>query len=853
MGTRRPSSNLISAVLVGLLGGGNLGAEVFSVGDLSAGVYDTVPGNMIPDGAATSITNFHVDPYSKGLIQRGGSSKKNSSQLSGSGAVDVFTYVQQDGDEYIIAFASKTINYSSDNGASFTTLITTGVDAAYWDCAGFVDDRFYCVTQSTSAFRFDGTTHFVTTQTPAGKFIESYENRLWVANTAANPGRLFFSNLLLPSNYTTSTDYIDFDEPITGLGVINGGLSVYGDNNVWVLRGDDPTNYNVDKISRGIGCANNRTIKNMMLKGEEVQVFLSKGYGQSKNNFYANTGIQVIPIGDNYLTTLAGINIGNSSARSKSWDVTADFNNGTVGSGMTTSEVADGVRFSTNGVLLDDFVDGNFTSNPTWSLNVSSYPLTAAITGGMLDYSIASASGPVNSMTMYGTTIAINGSGYVIFDYSPASYPTPFSNAYMLEVVFSTASPGSAPSGLGVGYISTHSFSNGTRFYDVNSGVNTTPWAGSDLSDTNLFNTGGTYTIKQTYDTTGLVSIYRNGVLDGSNASGISGLNFTSIHFGVPVLVASLQTQSARFDNVRISTTAGTYTSEVYQVDSSFTQWGTFEVEESLDGGVVNYYVRTAATSGAVSAATWVSITDGIIISTTTDKFVQWKAEFSRTDPISQDPEVQKVTINWTSSSGASQQPDAEVFKENYWMTYPGSSESRDQSILVINKDGAMYNLEYGTSSQNGFYGLTTSRGLLFAGDSSTSTTGGYVWQLETGNLDDGQAITASVRFKDQEFSTANLDDYEKSLVAVYINYGVQTSGSFTATVYKNFSEGSSSYSVPLASGTTVNRYKIEPNQQTTGRQIALQFSNSTSGQSLNLYPPITYHFEKVRLIRQQR
>lgn len=813
MGTRRPSSNLISAVLVGLLGGGNLGAEVFSVGDLSAGVYDTVPGNMIPDGAATAITNFHVDPYSKGLIQRGGSSKKNSSQLSGSGAVDVFTYVQQDGDEYIIAFASKTINYSSDNGASFTTLITTGVDAAYWDCAGFVDDRFYCVTQSTSAFRFDGTTHFVTTQTPAGKFIESYENRLWVANTAANPGRLFFSNLLLPSTYTTSTDYIDFDEPITGLGVINGGLSVYGDNNVWVLRGDDPTNYNVDKISRGIGCANNRTIKNMMLKGEEVQVFLSKGYGQSKNNFYANTGIQVIPIGDNYLTTLAGINIGNSSARSKTWTLTADFSAGTFDQTYTSS---DSVRISTTNVDISNpsFETGTSTDADNWTESVDVAIRTSTDTTAQSGSYLMS--GMYDRLDSFGhdcsaDQTATNGT-VAIYDGSGS----------FLEAV-------------DIGSI--------TSAYQQKT-INLSAYSGRTI---------------YTYLT------MRKAIEMGAGHCGPLGTvgvaqsdNFVASGSSMTFYVKAYGTGNKRiaydlFASGQNTISSGTFTSEVYQTDSGLSQWGNIDIDYDVGTGSMTFYIRVATGSAELAAASYQEITDDHQISTTTGRFVQWKVTMSSFTSLTTPPVLNGLTLNWVSSSGSSQQPDAEVFKENYWMTYPGSSESRNQSILVINKDGAMYNLEYGTSSQNGFYGLTTSRGLLFAGDSSTSTTGGYVWQLETGNLDDGQSITASVRFKDQEFSTANLDDYEKSLVAVYINYGVQTSGSFTATVYTNFSEGSSSYSVPLSSGTTVNRYKIEPNQQTTGRQIALQFSNSTSGQSLNLYPPITYHFEKVRLIKQQR
>lgn len=793
MGTRRAKQNL--ALLFCLLSAGAVYGETYKVSDLSLGVYDTVPGNMTPSGSALSITNFHVDPYSKGLIQRDGSTRQNSSQLSGSSEVDVFTYVQQDADEYLIAFASKTVAYSTNNGSSWTTLISTGVDGAYWDCSGFIDDKEYCVTQSTSAFSFNGTVHAVVSAMPAAKYLENYENRLWAGNTAANPGRLYFSDLLSGTAWTTSTNYLDFDEPITGLGVINDGLAVYTDNSVFMVRGDDPTNFSVRKISRGIGCANNRTIKNMMLKGTEVQVFFSKGYQQTKNNFYANNGIEVVPIGNSYLNTTAGINVGNSSIRSKEWDTQTDFNAGTL---SNTFAHSDGyVRLSTSN---DSVSDRDFELGGTGYWDV--------------------VTGQITSNSSYGTP---QSGSYFYTTYDVAS-PTDWGGSIVYRVY---VIDGNGADHLALTYTLTGTHEQKT--------IPLSSYVGQRIKLRFVGTDGATdYTF------------FRSASYFVGNGSDITfyGKNET-ISSKVQVIIDQLGSGGVT------TIASGTATSEVYQTDSSLSEWSTFEIEQSLNSGTISYEVRTAATSGGVASAAYRSISDGVVIATTTDQFIQWRATISSgTATDITDININKVTINWISSTGASHQPDAEVFEESYWFTYPGPSESRNQSVLVINKEGAAYNLEYGTSSQNGFYGLTVSKGSLYAGDSSTNAVnGGYVWQLETGNLDNGQAVTASVQFKHEEFG---LDDFEKSLQNIYVNYGVQTSGNFTATIQKNFSESSLDYTIPLSSGTTINRYKIEPDQQTTGKQIGLKFTNSTSGQKLKLYPPLTYTFEKVRAIRQQ-
>ena len=145
-------------------------------------------------------------------------------------------------------------------------------------------------------------------------------------------------------------------------------------------------------------------------------------------------------------------------------------------------------------------------------------------------------------------------------------------------------------------------------------------------------------------------------------------------------------------------------------------------------------------------------------------------------------------------------------------------------------------------------YGFTVLNSYLFGGDSiSDNLTGGYLRQLDYGTTDDGAAVTASATLKHQELTYG---DYEKNLSKVYFNYGVDV-GTFTASILENFSEETTPYTVQFGSGTTINRWELEIDNGTTAKQFGLKFLNNYPGSRLMLYPGITYHFEKARLIQQ--
>lgn len=356
-------------------------ADTFQVSDIAGGVNDASPANLIGDNEASSISNFHVNPITHGLDQRRGSSKQNATQLSGNVAVDIFSHVKSDGTSYLISVASRTVSYSTSNGATWTTLVTTMTNGAVWDFSSFVDDKSYGVNQNDGGWAFDGVSFssIAAGGMPAAKFLEPYQNRLFAANTASFPYRVFFSGLLQASTWTTSTDYFDMPESVVGIGqAFDGGLPIYTANSVWMLRGSSPNDFYLQQVSGNIGAADNRDIKNFEIDGTEYQVFLSLGPNRSRNTIYGLLGNRLVDLGAKVPNLLSGVAIFDSSSRQFSWDVVADFLNG-ISSQTYVNSASESVKLSTS--------SDTDTSGSDFAAGSLSVGLTTSAVSGQLTFS----------------------------------------------------------------------------------------------------------------------------------------------------------------------------------------------------------------------------------------------------------------------------------------------------------------------------------------------------------------------------------------------------------------------------------------------------------------------------------
>lgn len=901
------------------------GAEVFTLKDLAGGQNDSVPGNQIADNEAVSIVNFHVDPNSRGLRQRRGSSKRNATQLSGNVFVDPFSLVKSNGNAYLVAVASRTVYYSADNGSTWTSLITTATYNTPWSGVAFVDDNFYMVNQNDGGRQFTGSAFPTAGSMPSAKYIQAYQNRLFVGNTAANPYRLFFSGLLQPTTWTVTTDYIDLPEAITGIGApFDGGLPVYTLNTTWMLRGSGPRGFDFQQISSNIGCADHRTIRNFIINGVEYQVFFSLGPNGSRRNFYGLNGGTLVDLGDKVPNLLDSVSIFDSSARILDWDTYADFALGTTsytyassaeeavklstftGSDTSASDFASGsslVSVSTeitigsiSGAALfnEGFELGSGTTSYYWSLDLQELGTATdftRLTGNQrtgtysikLDQSNICGTGggeyDIYIKDFQGNTVSSLASQTEGAAYAQHTLSLSGSTGKLVRVQidknFFRASP-FCPSG---SWIHTFGGSDDSQYYSpwfVSDGGDVTYYAKIDSANSDFYfddfysaNSSPTFT-SRAFDTSlsspawiasgvswttngNQISAFTQSSSDGSSwdaavawSTGSAPtssskryvryrIDFTTTTSGTAVPSVADATLSAR-------QSSGTFTSEIRDGSTDLASWDNLNVLWT-GGGSHRIFYRTNASSTSILSDPWVLTTTGTDIPGN-NRYFQWRDDMS-ISVSTYDPTLTRVMENFTTSSGAQQPSASIVWNKDYWMSYTSTGSSKNDAIILMNNEGKFSKL-----TGLNVYGFTVGNQQLFGGDSITDgSTGGYLRQLDTSDTDDGTAISAAATLKHNEFG---MEDYRKNLSISYFNYGVNV-GTFTATILRNFGQTSNSYTVQFSTGNVIGRWKLLANPGTVGRQFGLQFSNSYTGSLLNIYPPITWHLEKVDLIQNDR
>jgi len=147
------------------------------------------------------------------------------------------------GDKWLIANVdgASTASIYRSTGGNFTAInganTFTNAKRMY---AAIANDSIFGFNQ-TEVFDWDGTT-FTKNRSgvPLGNFAQWFHNYLFVAATSANPNRLFFSNLGVPTTFTAA-DYVDVNpgdsDSCMGLGMLQDELFFFKRNTIWSITG----------------------------------------------------------------------------------------------------------------------------------------------------------------------------------------------------------------------------------------------------------------------------------------------------------------------------------------------------------------------------------------------------------------------------------------------------------------------------------------------------------------------------------------------------------------------------------------------------------------------------------------
>jgi hypothetical protein len=139
---------------------------------------------------------------------------------------------------------------------------------------------------TTSPRKFDGTTIAALGGTPpAGKYAALYKSRLALANSTANPNRIWFSPVPnIESTWDTALSFIDADYPIIGMAPLQNALLCFSQGHTERIIGDTPPpGSNMDRAPIGaIGCTDARSIvvhADNAIFANPRGVFMSNGAG----------------------------------------------------------------------------------------------------------------------------------------------------------------------------------------------------------------------------------------------------------------------------------------------------------------------------------------------------------------------------------------------------------------------------------------------------------------------------------------------------------------------------------------------------------------------------------------------
>jgi hypothetical protein len=197
--------------------------------------------------------------------------------------------------------------------------------------------------------------------------------------------------------------------------------------------------------------------------------------------------------------------------------------------------------------------------------------------------------------------------------------------------------------------------------------------------------------------------------------------------------------------------TSSTLISSAINLGATPAGWDTFQATTAIGGGTVSFHLRTAASSGALSAASWVAVPVGSFPTNAVNQYAQWRVTItaSGTGVL---PIVDDVTLGWLmSGTGTTIRAASMFFDQTYFLSVAENGETENNLIITLDSEGQI----------RLWYGLNCNTMSLFFNDLYAGTQDSRIIKLMSGITDSGVAIEMDIRTKAMEFSEEGYDNAE--------------------------------------------------------------------------------------------
>lgn len=234
------------------------------------GMNDSAAATAMRADEASLLLNYRVTADGQAEVRRGSQRTHTNALNSGAQGYGGVEFRTASGAVQWVVFVGDKAYRSTDQGATWPTVISTGLRTDYWDFAVMrvgASNVLYCANGSATIYSWDGTTWATVTGPATGiKLIEAHSERLW----ASDGVQLYFSKVRDPSTWgspyggSVQVTTYDGDGEVTGLYSLGGLLLFWKRRSMGYISGDGAADLIVAAgargISRDVGCVGFRTI-----------------------------------------------------------------------------------------------------------------------------------------------------------------------------------------------------------------------------------------------------------------------------------------------------------------------------------------------------------------------------------------------------------------------------------------------------------------------------------------------------------------------------------------------------------------------------------------------------------------
>lgn len=222
-----------------------------------------------PDSSTLPLLNVNTNEVGD-VVQRNGYTVYSGPLTTTSYICGMFQYRKFNGDEFELV--------CGDNGSvkHIWDISTPGSPSDVIGSSTFTSDTLFtfCVVANTLIMTTDsndtplswtGTGNVISLagSPPAGKYCAEFNNYGFLANTVANPERVYWSNLFDPNTWT-GTDFYRMNDSVTGLGRSQDNLLIFTRKGIALSKytGDSLTPFTFDILDTNIGTLSPHSIIN---------------------------------------------------------------------------------------------------------------------------------------------------------------------------------------------------------------------------------------------------------------------------------------------------------------------------------------------------------------------------------------------------------------------------------------------------------------------------------------------------------------------------------------------------------------------------------------------------------------